>query len=391
VRNDWPPGPIRLTLVMDRVEVGGAEVLLLNMFRHLDPAVVAPRLICFKRLGALGPEFAAAGFPVEVIGRGGRYDLRTVFRLIRRFRRDTDVVLVTHMHRAPLTLGRLAAWLSRRPSVVAPHGMDTMTFRGRRCLPRHDVATLFLSDAMVLLAPSQGRYLRRHEGVNRHRWSRIREVVIPNGIPLPPAATPADRTAARVELDLDEDDLVVGIVARLDPIKAHEVLFEAIAKLAPGHPRLRLVCIGDGERVAELVALAETLGIADRVRLAGLRRDVARLLPGFDIACLTSRFECAPLTVIEAMAAGVPVVATDVGAVRDMVTDGTEGYLVEPGASGALADRIELLAVDRELRVRMGAAGRARAKRQFRIEDTAAGFEQLLASLVRVHAVTCGC
>ncbi|MGH3613084.1 MAG: glycosyltransferase [Pseudonocardia sp.] len=376
---------------MDRVDVGGAEVLLLNMFRHLDPAVVTPRLICFKRLGALGPEFEAAGFPVEVIGRGGRYDVRTVFRLVRRFRRDTDVVLVTHMHRAPLTIGRLAAWLSRRPSVVAPHGMDTVTFRGRRCLPRHDVQTLFLSDAMVLLAPSQGRYLRRHEGVNRNRRSRIREVVIPNGVPLPPPATPADRIAARVELDLDEDDLVVGIVARLELVKAHEVLLEAIARLAPGHPRLRLVCIGDGEREAELVTLTDALGITDRVRFAGLRRDVARLLPGFDIACLTSRFECAPLTVIEAMAAGVPVVVTDVGAVRDMVTDGGEGYLVEPGDSAALADRIELLAADRELRARLGAAGRARAERQFRIEDTAAGFERLLASLVRSDAVTCGC
>lgn len=375
--------PVRLSLVMDTCDVGGAEILLLNLFRCFDPAVVTPRLVCFKGVGALGPEFAAAGFPVEVIGRGGRYDLRTFGRLIRSFRRNhTDVVLVTHLHHAPLLIGRLAARMSGRRSVVAPHGMDTTTMGDGRCLPRHDVETLFLSDALVLVAPSQGRYLHEQEGVGRRPWNRIREVVIPNGIPLPPTSTACDRAHARRELGFDANDLVVGIVARLDPVKAHDILLDAIAKLVPSHPRLHLVCIGDGELKAELVALARSLDIADHVRFAGRRRDVARLLPAFDVACLTSRYECAPLAVIEAMAAGVPVVATDVGAVRDLVAQGVEGYLVDPGDSAALADRIARLAADEEIRTRMGAAGRARAERQFRIEDTARSFERLLTSLV---------
>lgn len=375
--------PIGLTLVMDRVEVGGAETLLLNVLRRLDPAVVTPRLICLKRPGTMGPEFAATGIPVEILGRGGRHDLRTVPALIRSFRRHrTDVVLVTHMHRAPLTLARVAARLSGRASVISPHGMDTVPFRGTRILPRHDVESLFLSDALILLAACQGEYLHRHEQVGRRPWSSIREVVIPNGIPLPPPSTPADRVTARAALGVDVDDLVVGIVARLDYIKGHDVLLEAVAKLAPSHPRLRLVCIGDGDREAELGTLARTLGIADRVRFLGLRRDVTALLPGFDVACLTSVFECAPLVVIEAMAAGVPVVVSEVGALREMVTDGVEGHLFPRGDAGALADRLARLADDGELRARMGAAGRARAERQFRIEDTAAGFQRLLVSLV---------
>jgi len=377
------PGPVRLTLVMDKAHVGGAEVLLLNLFRHLDPAVVTPRLLCTKELGALGPEFAAAGFPVEVLPRAGRYDLRTVPRLVRALRRQhTDVVLVTHLHRRALTLARVAAWLSRRPSVVAPHGMDTLGFNGNRVLPRHDVETLFLSDALVLVGPSQGEYLHRHEGVQTKPWNRVREVVVPNGISLPPAATPAARTHARVELGVGDDDLVVGIVARLATVKAHEVLLEAVAELAPSHPRLRLVCIGGGERAGELAALAHELGITDRVRFLGTRRDVAALVPGCDVACLTSRFECQPLAVIEAMAAGVPVVVSDVGAVRDMVADGVEGLLFPPGDASALAARLAELAADAQLRARLGDAGRARAERQFRIEDTAAGYQRLLTELI---------
>ncbi|MGQ0573033.1 MAG: glycosyltransferase [Pseudonocardia sp.] len=374
-------GPVRLCLVMDKAHVGGAEVLLLDLFRHLDPAVVTPRLLCLKELGTLGPEFAAAGFPVEVVG-GGRWGIGTVVRLVRAFRRHrTEVVLVTHLHRRALTFARLAAWITGRAGVVAPHGMDTLTFNGNRVLPRHDVATLFWSDAVVLLAPSQGRYLRRHEGVNARPWSRICEVVVPNGIALPPVRTPAARAEARAALGVGEDDLVVGIVARLAPVKAHEVLIEAVAKLAPSVPRLRLVCVGDGERAAELARLAEDLGVGDRVVFAGLRRDVAALLPGFDVACLTSRFECAPLSVIEAMAAGLPVVVSDVGAVRDMVTDGVEGLVFPPGDVSALAAHLDRLLADAALRDRMGSAGRARAERDFRIEDTARNYERLLREL----------
>lgn len=379
--------PLQLSLIVDYIDVGGAEIQLLNLFRHFDPAVVRPRLICLKRAGVMATEFEASGFPVDVIGRSGRYDLHTVPRLIRRFRQDrTDAVLVTHLHPAPLTLGRLAAWLTRRVSVVAPHGMDTLTFTGQRCLPRHDVEMLFISNALVLVAPSQGRYLHREEGVGRYPWRRIPEVVIPNGIPLPPVPTSADRAWARNELKLNENDLVVGIVARLEAVKAHEVLFDAVAKLTPTNPQLRLVVVGEGDREAELKTLAHALGIASRVRFTGLRRDVVQLLPGFDIACLTSKYECAPLAVIEAMAAGIPVIATNCGAVRDMVTDGREGFIVNVGDVDLLAHRIAILAADVDLRMRMGAQGRICAERNFRIEDTAAAFQRLLTSLVRVNA-----
>lgn len=375
--------PIGLALVCDHIAIGGAEQLLLNLFRRFDPAVVRPRVICFKSPGPLGAEFEAAGIPVDVLGRGGRYDVSTVFRLARRFRETgTDVALVHHLHPAPLTVARLVARLTGRRSVIVPHGMDTLGYTGRRCLPRRDVETLFLSDAVVWLAPSQGAYFHREEHVGRRPWSRTREVVIPNGIPVPPAPGAIERAAARAELGLAEDEFGVGIVARLAAVKAHEVLFDAVAKLAPAHPRLRLVVIGGGERAAELAALAETLGITGQVRFLGMRRDVPALLPGLDVACLTSRYECAPLSVIEAMAARVPVVTSDVGAVRDMVADGREGFVVPSGDADEFADRIARLADDPALRHAMGERARARADGEFRIEDTAAAFERLLTSLV---------
>lgn len=373
--------PLRLTFILDFAMVGGAEVLYLNVLKHFDRAVVAPRLLCLREAGSLGEEARAAGIPVDVLGRGGRFDPLTVPRLIRAFRRDrTDVVLVSNHHRASLMLGRVAARLAGVPAnIIAP---QTFNNNGVPCFPRYAVETLFLSSALVLTAPSHGRYLHREEGVGRFPWRRIPEVVIPNGIELAALPSSADRSAVRADLGIDPGDVVVGIVARLSAEKAHDVLLNAIARLDPGRSRLTLIVVGGGPREAELRTLAEDLGIAGQVRFTGLRRDVARLLAAFDIFCLCSAYECQPVAVLEAMAAALPVVATDCGALRDTVADGEEGYIVPVGDHVALAERISLLASDPALRARLGARARARAEREYGIEETARRFARLVTSLV---------
>ncbi|OZM79404.1 glycosyltransferase [Pseudonocardia sp. MH-G8] len=380
---EHPARPLRLSIVQDEVTVGGAENLLLDLCRHIDRSVVEPRLVCLREAGAMRSDFEAAGVVVESLGRRGRFDPSTLVRLVRSFRAaGTDVVLVTHYHRAALLLGRIAARFARVPAnVVAAHDMDLRSV-GKRVLPRTVVETLFLSHALVLLAPSQGRYLHDEEGVGRFPWRRIREVVIPNGVEVPPAPAPADRTAARERLGLDPADFVVGIVAVLRPQKAHHVLLRAIASLTPAHPRLRLVVVGDGPEEGAVRALVDHLGIADRVLFTGLRSDVAQLLPGFDVSCLSSVHEGAPLAVLESMAAGVPVVATDCGAVRDMVADSREGFIVPVGDAVALAGRLAELIADPDLRQTMGLRARARAERECSIERTVQGFQQLLVDLV---------
>ena len=374
--------PVRLTLVLDQTFVGGVEVLMLEVFRHLDPSVVRPRLVCLREAGPLAEEYRRAGFEVEVVPRSGRYDPRRLTRLVRMLRTDrTDAVLVTHHHHAALALGRLAARIAGTPTnLVAAHDMD-LTGIGKRCLPRWAVSTLFLSDALVLLGPRQGDYLRREEGVARRPWSRTREVVITNGIDIGDPPTEEDRDRARAALGLSPDAFAVGIVARLSHQKAHQVLFEAVRIAARTRPELQLLVIGGGERESELRSLAGDLGISGRTVFTGVRRDVRALLPGLDVSALSSVHEGAPITVIEAMAAGLPVVATECGCLPDMVTDGTDGFLVPVGDAAALAERLCVLAADRSLARRLGASGRERAEREYRISRTARSFEALLTEL----------
>ncbi|WP_157108677.1 glycosyltransferase [Aldersonia kunmingensis] len=377
-----PIDPVRLDVVLDLTFVGGVEVLLLRLFREFEPSRVRPRILCLRESGPLAAEFEAAGFEVVVLDRAGRFDLSTLPKLVAEYRRNhTDVVLVPHHHRAALLLGRVAARLAGvHANIVAAHDMD-LTAVGGRVLPKWAVATLRLSDTLVLLTPRQGEYLRREEGVGRGLSRGIDEVVIPNGIALPPVPGPAERDAARAELGLAAEDFVIGIVARLSPQKAHEVLLSAFVRVLAELPSARLVVIGDGGRRDDLEALAAELGVAEHTIFTGIRDDVAALLPGFDVACLSSVHEGVPIVVIEAMAAALPVVATDCGSLRDMVDSGEQGYLVPVGDSNALAHRLIHIGGDESHRRQLGKNGRARVEREFDIAHTARAYERLLTKL----------
>jgi glycosyltransferase involved in cell wall biosynthesis len=166
-------------------------------------------------------------------------------------------------------------------------------------------------------------------------------------------------------------------VARLDYLKDHATAVRTLDRLARQVPRARLVLVGDGPERSAIEARVGELGLGERVRFLGLRKDVARLLHGADAFLLTSVSEGIPLTVIEAMAAGLPVVATDVGGLREVVADGTTGLLAPAGDDAALAERLVCLADDPDLRHWMGAAGRARAKRHFDEPRMAADYARL--------------
>ena len=244
------------------------------------------------------------------------------------------------------------------------------------------MATLRASDALVLLSPSQGEYLHREEQVGRHPWSRTKEFVIPNGVVMKPLPDKSERAAARARLGLSAEDFVVGIVARLSAQKAHHVLFEAFAGLREGHPHARLVVVGGGEREMELRMLAAELQLEDSVLFTGVRRDVPALLPAFDVSCLSSVHEGVPMAAIESMAAGIPMVVTDCGALRDMIVDGEQGFIVPVGDNSAMSERLGALADDPQLRERLGEAALSRVQRMYRIEQTARGYQDLLISLV---------
>ncbi len=209
--------------------------------------------------------------------------------------------------------------------------------------------------------------------------------LIPNGIPDPPAPS-GQGAGLRGELGLGPDVPLVGAVATYRPEKRLDLLIGAAAILAREQPALRMVIVGgpynqDTSQGDRLKALAREQGVADRVTFLGFRSDVPDLLRDLDVAVLCSDREASPLAVIEYMAAGLPVVATRVGGIPEIVADGETGLLVEPDSADALAAAIGRVAGSPEEARRMGEAGRRRQQAEFSIGAVVRRVEDLYAEL----------
>jgi glycosyltransferase involved in cell wall biosynthesis len=207
----------------------------------------------------------------------------------------------------------------------------------------------------------------RQEGVAADRIRVISNGIQPDGFASVRTAGPLTR---------------ILTVANLRREKAHEVLFGAIARIAPRHPSIHLRVAGDGPRAAELMALAASLGIADRVDFLGHRDDVPTLLAEADLFVLPSRSEAFPNAVVEAMAAGLPVVASGVGGLLELVESGRTGVLVAPDDPRALADAIEDLVNDPSRARSLGDAARRTIAEHYSFERMVHAFEDLYRSLL---------
>jgi glycosyltransferase involved in cell wall biosynthesis len=185
---------------------------------------------------------------------------------------------------------------------------------------------------------------------------------VPNGIAARPPTPGRD---IRAELGIAAGAPVVGSVGALRPQKRFDVLLHAAAGLLADHPRLHVVIAGEGEERASMEALAAELGLGDALLMLGERGDVPDVVRAFDVAVVSSDFEGSPLSVMEYMEAGLPVVATAVGGIPQMIDDGVHGVLVAPRDPPALARAIAGLLADPGRRRELGEAGRERRRAQF--------------------------
>ena len=376
---------IRVLRVIARLNVGGPAIHATLLNERLDPARYDARLVA-------GVEAADEGGYLELHGRqpdrfvrlpdlgpaiDARRDLRAGRALLRMVREFRPHVVHTHTAKAG-ALGRIAAVLGRVPVVVHTyHGhvlegyfspVKTKIFLGvERTLARVTHQLVAVSDQVRrdLLALGIGR---------PDRFS-----VVPLGFDLAPFAT-ADRVRGRLrqELGVAAGVPLVGIVARLVPIKAHEVFVAAAARVAARWPDARFVVVGDGECREAIAARIADADLEARTHLLGWRGDLPEIYADLDVVALSSRNEGSPVALIEAMASGRAVAATRAGGVPDVVVHGETGCLVAVDDDQALAAAIDGLLADPERRARLGAAGRARVL-------TTYGADRLLADVDRLY------
>ncbi|GJG87863.1 hypothetical protein tb265_30440 [Gemmatimonadetes bacterium T265] len=304
-----------------------------------------------RSLDALGD----AGVPVLDLAVRSLFDPRPVLRLAAYLRREAVEVLHTHNRYAHL-VGRPAAALAGRPVVSTDHWIveTDAGLRGAvRCRLDDLSARVFRGD-MVMVSRAQRR---AHEAMGRLRGARV--TVIPNGIDTAAfRPDPEVRRRVRSRLGIPDDAPVLIAVAMLRPGKGHDHLLAAVARLRGAVPGLRLLVVGDGGERAALECRSAALGLSDAVTFLGTRGDVGALLAAADVYAHPSLFESLPTSILEAMAAGLPVVACAVGGVPELVTDGATGFLVPAADPGALAAALAR-ALQPGAAARLGGAGRA--------------------------------
>ena len=288
-------------------------------------------------------------------------DLVAFLKIYRLLRREGFDLVHTHTSKAGI-LGRVAARLAGVPHIVhTPHGQAFNGYAGRA------MTTLFVllerwaatfTDRIIGLTDREIR-----DNLERRIGEPEQFVNIPSGIDLKRFET-SEREAGNVKasLGLSPSVRLIGSVGRLEPIKGHAYLLDAFAILAPRFPDLYLALVGDGELLPELRSRAENAGLTDRVLFLGWREDVPALLHAFDLFVFPSLSEGMGRALVEAMAAGLPVVATKAASIPEVLADGEAGYLVEPSSGASLAAGIEKVLLDRELQSRLVKAGRERAR-----------------------------
>ena len=378
-----PPPPIKVLQIVSRMNTGGVAVLLDSLMKSFDPAKICATLVTGTcgageedYLSVQPPTYSVVHIPHLQKKIHPLKDFLAFFEIRRYIKESGAAIVHTHTSKAGL-IGRLAA------STVRPRPQRIHTFHGHLLTGYFSAKNTRLvyfierllsgfTDSFIAMGSKVKSDLQA-VGLGRKKSF---SVFLP-GLVLGKLVTKGD---ARAQLSLDKSKIHILFVGRMTAIKRPDRLLDVAEIISKKHSQIHFVVAGDGELLEEIRTLASERELP--ITFLGWRGDISRLIAASDIAILTSDNEAVPLTMIEASLAGLPLVATNVGSVSDVVIDGLNGYLTDTSPF-AIADALEKLVIDPVLREIMGTAGRERAARYFSLEKMSQDHTELYQFLHR--------
>jgi glycosyltransferase involved in cell wall biosynthesis len=359
------------------MRIGGAERVVQHLMRGLDPTRFDVELCCTKSGGALADELRAEGHRVIDLDARTRIAKHGIPWTLRRLiaRRGYDVV---HTHDSSTFIDALQV----RLLASSARFVHTFHFGNYPHIPSTQLALERLAARaphhLIAVSDAQRRAVIEHLRVGAHRIRTVYNGVEHNRY----AHDPGVRQAVRDELGLSRDDVAVGCVATMTRQKGIPYLLEAIAAARPDVPRAVFMVVGGGPMLEEMRQLAASVGLGQAVRFLGWRDDATRLMVGLDLLVSSSLWEGFAMVLLEGMAAGRAILATDVGDNRQAVTDGVGGAIVPPGDSAALASALVALVRDPRRLEEMGRAGYERYVGAFTVKHMVGHYARLYESQV---------
>jgi len=363
---------LRVLFVLLSLGVGGAEKLVYDMIQELSPQDVTSVVCCLDMIGPLGEKLIDRGITVYGLKRRKGIDWGLVYRLHRIIAQEGVDVVHAHQY-TPYFYGALSSFLFRDVKLIfTEHGR---LYPDRRRLKRYLFNPLLArrTDHIVSISENTKKAMVRYDNFPARRVE-----VIHNGVRLENNVTEIDPSVKRRSLGLDGTSRIVGTAARLDSIKNIPMLLNSFRIVLEKMPDTYLLIAGKGPERENLESISERSGIKDRVLFLGLRYDLPEIYPLFDVFALTSFTEGISITLLEAMAAGIPSVVTDVGGNSEVVVNGETGYLVPLGEEELMADRILTLLKSPEKRNDMGAHAAERVRTHF-------SFQRMISSYLHLY------
>ena len=371
---------LRVTHVVLSLDVGGLERIVIDLLRQAPHLGQDVSVICLERPGEMATQAISAGATVRCLHKKPGIRPEIVSELTECFRSQRPDIVHTHQIAALFYVGRAARDAGVPAVIHTEHGNHFARQSGMRLRWRRRLlvwrASRFARRFICVSKDVAGACMK-YGAVPRPKVS-----VVPNGINCENFQDRTRAEALRSTLGLCGSP-VVGTVGRLSAIKRQDVLIEAFAKIQQLLPDAKLLIVGDGPEMPRLRALASNLGIGQSVIFAGYQERPQDYLNVMDVFVLTSQMEGMPLAVLEAWAAGLPVVASHVGGIPEIVHDGQDGLLFEFGDEAALLKHLREVLTNACRADALAAAGRAKVERLYSIAQTAAKYHAEYLAAVR--------
>jgi len=361
----------RILLMTRSLHLGGAERVVVHLARRLDPARFQVEVCCTHEAGVLAGELERAGLEVRMLGGNGRSRFAKPFELAKLIRGGRYDVAHSHGTSALMVLGPVA-WTPGLPPLAHTFHFGNYPHIAKRYLAAERVFCKFYA-RLVAVGETQRQAILRY-----HRPDPARLRTIWNGVDPLEVPDPASLSRRRREvLGIEDGTFAVGTVAVLSRQKGVSDILRAAKAFEPARSPVRFFVVGGGPLLEDLRAEAKELGVTPQVTFTGWRSDALELLPLFDAFLLPSLWEGFSMVILEAMAAGLPVIASRVGDNAIAVENGSSGLLVPPGDSGAIESAVASLASDPSRARAMGQRGRERFLREFHADRMIAAHEAL--------------
>jgi glycosyltransferase involved in cell wall biosynthesis len=364
---------IKIAHVTFDMSVGGAERVVLDLVQHTDTHRYDAFVICLQEpLGAFGTILQNKGYRVDTMGRRPGFDFSLIKRLHRNIVKKNLGILHCHQY-TPFVYGVLAAAATPCKVIFTEHGRF---YPDRRKLKR------------MIVNPALSRLARKVTAISEatrdalcvfENFPKSKIEVVYNGID-DTFVRLSDTNGLKAEFGIDDRTPILGTVARLDPIKNHPMMIRALKRVHSFVPEATLLIVGDGPEMTRLKRLAHEIEVSDRVVFTGMRDDAQRFYAIMDIFLLTSYSEGTAMTLLEAMASGVPCLVTGVGGNPEIVTDGETGRIVASNDNKMLAEGILDVLADQGRRIAMGKAARKRFEERFTVQKMVTEYQKVYES-----------